>query len=71
MKTKELDKIKKKLPRGYRMILWKRLDKYSISTIDSVLRGDFNNEIILDTAIQLAEEYQNTIKERLEKINSL
>lgn len=71
MTTKELDKLKNKLPRGYRTILWKRLDKYSISTIDSVLRGDFNNSIILDAAIQLAEEHQNELKIRSEKINSL
>jgi hypothetical protein len=71
MKTKELDKLKKKLPKRFRMILWTRLNKYSLSSIDAVLRGDRNNDEIIDAAINLAEEHQNELKSRLEKINSL
>ncbi len=71
MKTRELDKLKGKLPKKYRDILWKRLNKYSISSINAVLRGDFDNVEIIDAAIQLAEEHQNELKARSEKINSL
>jgi hypothetical protein len=70
MKTKELDKLKKKLPRGYRIELWKRTG-CSLAAIDSVLRGDYNNAVIIDAAILLAEEHQNDLKSRSEKINSL
>jgi hypothetical protein len=70
MTSRELDKLKSKLPRGYRMELWKRTT-CSIAAIDSVLRGDYNNTAIIDAAILLAEEYQNELKSRSEKINSL
>jgi hypothetical protein len=71
MKTKELDKLKKKLPKKWRLLLWTRLNKYSISTINQVLRGDFNNTEIIDAAIQLAEEHQTELKSRSEKISGL
>lgn len=71
MKTKELEKLKSKLPKKYRETLWQRLNKYSISSINAVLRGDYNNIEIIDAAIQLAEEHQNALKSRSEKINSL
>lgn len=71
MTTRELDKLKDKLPRGYRVTLWKRLNIYSLSTIDKVLRGDFNNKEIIDAAIQLAEEYQADLKSQSEKLSNL
>jgi hypothetical protein len=71
MKTRELDKLKSKLPKKYRETLWQRLNKYSISSINAVLRGDFENTEIIDAAILLAEEHQNELKSRVEKINSL
>jgi hypothetical protein len=71
MKTKELDKLKDKLPKNYVDTLWKRLNRYSTSTIRAVLRGDFNNTEILDASIRLAEEHQNELKSRSEKISSL
>lgn len=70
MKSKELDKLKSKLPRGYRLELWHRTG-CSIAAIDSVLRGDYSNTVIIDAAILLAEEYQNDLKSRSEKINQL
>ena len=71
MKTRELDKLKSKLPKKYREILWQKLNKYSISSINAVLRGDYDNAEIIDAAILLAEEHQNDLKIRSEKINSL
>jgi hypothetical protein len=71
MKTRELDKLKSKLPKKYREILWQRLNKYSISSINAVLRGDYDNTEIIDAAIQLAAEHQTELKSRSEKISSL
>lgn len=71
MKSRELDKLREKLPRKARLILWKRLNKYSLSAINQVLTGVYNNQEILDAAIQLAEEHQNDLKSRSEKISSL
>ena len=70
MKTRDLDKLKSKLPRGYRIRLWKSTG-CSLAAIDSVLRGDYNNTTIIDAAIQLAEEHQNELKSRSEKISLL
>jgi hypothetical protein len=71
LKTRELEKLRSKLPPHSYEILWKRLNKPSIPTIKAVLRGNFNNDQIIDAAIQLAQEYQNELKERQEKISSL
>jgi hypothetical protein len=71
MTTRDLDKLKSKLPKRYRIILWKKLNTVSISAIDKVLRGDYENDLILNAAILLAEEYQASQKELKEKINSL
>jgi hypothetical protein len=59
------------MPRGWAVELWKRLNRYSLASIRAVLRGDFNNDEIIDAAIALAEEYQNELTARKEKINSL
>ena len=71
MTNRDLEKLKAKLPRGYRIMLWKKLGNVSLSAISAVMRGDYNNERIIDAAIELAREYQNGIKERKETINSL
>lgn len=71
MNSRDLDKLKSKLPKRYRMILWKRLNRYSLSAISSVLRGDYNNNEILSAAVQLAEEHQNELMECAKKIEEL
>lgn len=71
MTTRELDKLRSKLPRGWRMELWRRLGKHSVSAIHHVLRGEYHNDEILDAAIELAEEYQATLRARKEKLSSL
>jgi hypothetical protein len=71
MTTRELDKLKDKLPHGYRITIWKRLNNVSLSAIDKVMRGDYNNTIIMNAAIELAEEHQAELKAQTEKIQSL
>lgn len=71
MKTRELDKLKNKLPEDYEIILWRQLNNCTLKNISRVLNGDLKNDKILDAAIRLAEEHQNELKSRLEKINSL
>jgi hypothetical protein len=71
MTTRELEKLRSKLPRRYRLELWRRLSNVSISAIDKVLIGAYENETIINAAIQLAEEYQASQKELKEKIQSL
>jgi hypothetical protein len=71
MTTRELDKLKSKLPKRYRIELWKKLNNVSLSAIDKVLRGDYQNDIILNAAIQMAEDYKTSQKEIKGKINSL
>lgn len=71
MTSRDLVKLKSKLPKKYRIILYSRLNKYSLSAISSVLRGDYNNNEILDAAIQLAKEYQNELEQYSKKIELL
>jgi hypothetical protein len=71
LKTRELDKLRSKLPPRYDKILIQRLSKHSISSIQKVLIGIYYNSEIIDAAIQLAEEYQNEEKIRREKISAL
>ncbi len=71
MTRSEYDKLKLKLPKRYRLILRKRLNKYSLSAISSVLRGAYVNNEIIDAAIQLAEEYQNELQKYSKKIEQL
>ncbi len=72
MTLKELRKLKKRMPRGWRAEMLKRLnDRHSKSAIDAVMRGDYNNDEIIDTAIQLAEENKAKVIARKEKLSSL
>lgn len=71
MKSRELEKLKSKLPKkGYRIELWKRTG-CSMKAIDAVLKGEYENTTIIDAAIELAAEYQDSLKTQTEKINSL
>ena len=69
--SRQLEKLKSRLPRGYRMILWSTIGNVSMSTIDAVMRGDFFNQAIIDAAIELAEKTQQAMIERSEKISNL
>jgi hypothetical protein len=71
MTTRELDKLKSKLPLKYMEELTRRLSDHSISAIRAVLRGDYYNKVIIDEAIALAEEHQNELKMQKEKISQL
>lgn len=69
--NRQLEKLKSRLPRGYRMILWSTVGNVSMSTIDAVMRGDFFNQAVIDAAIELAEKTQQAMIERSEKISNL
>lgn len=69
--SRQLEKLKSRLPRGYRMILWSTIGNVSMSTIDAVMRGDFFNQTVIDAAIELAEKTQQAMTERSEKISNL
>lgn len=72
MTIRELNKVVKKMPRGWREQLHKRLNgKHSVSAIHHVMRGAYNNDEIIDSAIELAEEYQASLKSRSERLKSL
>lgn len=70
MNKEDLIKLKRKLPRGYRTILHLKTG-VSKSSIDAVLRGEYNNDKVLTAAIALAEEHQTKLNSYSEKINSL
>ena len=69
--SRQLERLKSRLPRGYRMILWSTIGNVSMSTIDAVMRGDFFNQAVIDAAIELAEKTQQAMAERSEKISNL
>lgn len=71
MTTRELEKLRKKMPSGWNTLLWKRLNNHSFSAIYRVLNGDYNNDEIIDAALELAEEHQAHIKARKDKLDSL
>jgi hypothetical protein len=70
MTSKELSKLKKALPRGYRD---KLAVKFMVSTvtIDRVLRGAHDRPDIIDGAITLAEEHKEYLASLATKIKSL
>jgi hypothetical protein len=75
MKTRDLEKLKSKLPKRWTMILWQRLNIYSIKDIKNALNGDFKGDssdnIIIEAAVRLAQETEAKNRILKEKINSL
>jgi hypothetical protein len=71
MTIKELKKLKRKLPRGWREELRNRLPNHSASAIHHVMHGSYNNDEIIDCAIKLAEEYKASLLAREERLKSL
>jgi hypothetical protein len=55
MTPKQLHKIRKALPKGYRQILSKKTG-FSLKTIDAVLAGKRFNQSVVNMAIDLLEE---------------
>lgn len=68
MNRRELKKLKKKLPEGYRKELAKR-SGFSVSMIDKVLGAIRKNQKILDVAFELLEEEEKRIEERRNLLN--
>ncbi len=63
MNLKQLQKIKKSLPKGYRLMLSEGTG-YSASHIDHVLAGRRINESIVNAAIELLEKHLATLKQK-------
>jgi hypothetical protein len=70
MNGKALKKLRLKLPRGY---VERLVNDTGISsaTIMRVMKGDSSNQVVIDAAIKLATEYQESINTQQEQINSL
>ena len=70
MTKKELNKLKKSLPKGYRDMLAETCE-CSTGLVDMVLAGTRKNIQIITAAIDLALSHKVMIEELSEKIKSL
>ena len=70
MKLEALQKLRKKLPRGYGEILAVRTGKHP-SSVYQALTGKINSPSILKAALQLAKETQEQKDEMEDQIQSL
>ncbi len=70
MTKKDLNKLKKSLPKGYRDTLAEKCD-CSLSQVDSVLAGTRKSEQVIKTAISLALLYKAEQDEITNQIKSL
>jgi hypothetical protein len=69
MTTKELQKLKNKMPKGYRQRIQERTG-LSIAMIDYVFAGTRTNQSVILAALDVLEEYnleQASIQSRLQK----
>lgn len=66
----ELEEIKKLLPKKAVTEIAKRTG-LSHSTVSLVLSGDRSNDLVIDTAIELAEENQQKIENRKKRLSNL
>jgi hypothetical protein len=72
MNIRELKKLKKRMPRGWQKKLYERFGgKHSKPAIEAVMNGRYNNDEIIDGAIELAEKHQASLKAKIERIKSL
>ena len=70
MNTKQLQEIKKSLPKGYRLILREKTG-YSSSHIDHVIAGRRINESIVNAAIDLLETHLTTLEEKSKRVDQV
>lgn len=70
MNQEELKSLREKLPSGYRNKLVE-ITGYSISSIDATLYGRLMNIKILEAAVVLAAQHQESINELSKKIQQL
>ena len=70
MTKKELNKLKKSLPKGYRDLIAEKCD-CSIGLVDMVLAGTRKNIQIVDAAVNLALSHKTQIEALSDKIKSL
>jgi hypothetical protein len=70
MTKKDLDRLRKKLPRGYAKILSEKTGKHT-SAIYQALTGKINSPEIIEAAIELAKENQQKNADLKRQIDSL
>jgi len=70
MTEKELAKLKKKLPKGYRETLAEQFD-VTTGYIDQILRGEKDRLDVIDAAIAIAEVHKEYLAEQKRKIKKL
>lgn len=70
MTEKELTKLKKKLPKGYRETLAEQFD-VTPGYIDQILRGEKDRLDVIDAAIDMAEAHKLYLAEQKRKIKKL
>lgn len=70
MTEKELIKLRKKLPKGYRETLSERFD-ITTGYIDQILRGEKERLDVIDAAIEIAEAHKQYLANQKRKIKQL
>lgn len=70
MTEKELIKLKKKLPKGYRETLAEQFEITS-GYVDQILRGEKDRLDVIDAAIAMAEAHKYYLAEQKRKIKQL
>lgn len=70
MTEKELLKLKKKMPKGYRETLAKKFD-ITVGYIDQIFRGEKERLDVIDAAIGMAEVHKQYLASQKQKIKQL
>lgn len=70
MTEKEIIKLKRKLPKGYRETLAERFD-VTTGYIDQILRGEKDRLDVIDAAIAIAEAHKQYLANQKLKIKKL
>lgn len=70
MTEKELLKLKKKMPKGYREKLAEKFG-ITISYVDKIFSGDKTRSDVIDEAIELATEHKLKLANQKTKIKQL
>jgi len=70
MTKKELNRLKKSLPKGYRDMLAEKLN-CTTSMVDMVLAGTRKNLDIISTAIEIAKAHKKKMSQLSQEINQL
>lgn len=69
MTNRDLQMLKDKLPRGYRIRIQK-MTGLSFGMIDYVFKGDRTNYAVIDAALEILEEHEEEKRNRAERLRS-